>query len=750
MQCMKNLKVIVLTPFLLFIPLTYSAVEYPDYCSVDPLQLLLDKADCSPEQSMTFDKSDEDLDDIITLSDELKQQQFKDNLRRTAVIKLLEEKRNILGVFGDFYSQKDGHKFYHYGLKRKKSANPNGAAKLQHSASCFANDTQLKDKADEMSDGFAKFKKENSTDEKQLDVLASLLLSSIAAEEGLEQRPRLSKKIKDNEKKIKKLQADEEDAKKGIIKNSVGHLISADGCKRIIDVQGYVDNEANCKRYKEMALSAPNKIKEYEDEIATLEQNRDMLDQAIFQNPFLAEPRDIGDSVTESPVNFFKNVFTRRKESEKVYLGKYKKSQMLSKGLEGLRRIPGGGDSFIQGIKRQIKSTESVDGTKPHVFAFLKVKELLKDNKPFRNEFKALFKKELKESIDESDESIKEICKDKKDSTIIQLQQLVDRSKEEYLEAAQSELGKDADLAALASSFEEAHCAALKTEQDGRWFENLTGFKGTTALQLGGGATALGTGLAATLAGCAPCLPVAIIAGGTAAGAGLADTQRFQKEADITRGLANLDLAEQEKARETLRDAQLGWAFVGVDVAMAPLGLSGGKLIKAGKLVQQGRKGLKQSELGKNKYFFKTLVNGLPEDEYLRIVEELQKLPLDEQKRIADALSNLKDKNAAERLNSIEKVLRDSGIKVPDEFMLNSRVLASLEKSPQKINDLKIQFSDDMKKVGIEPGSADEQTFLRIAGILQSKGCAGICRKQIVTNQEVMDEYNRLMKSCSI
>ena len=55
-----------------------------------------------------------------------------------------------------------------------------------------------------------------------------------------------------------------------------------------------------------------------------------------------------------------------------------------------------------------------------------------------------------------------------------------------------------------------------------------------------------------------------------------------------------------------------------------------------------------------------------------------------------------------------------------------------------------------MVSLNIEPGTAEEQAFIRIAGILENKGCAGFCQKKLVTKDDVLKEYNRRIGTCSI
>jgi hypothetical protein len=327
-------------------------------------------------------------------------------------------------------------------------------------------------------------------------------------------------------------------------------------------------------------------------------------------------------------------------------------------------------------------------------------------------------------------------------------ERFVKQAESEYLTLAKSTLGDEANISKFLVAHQKAHCAVLKETRDSKWFENEYGMSALMAAQLTGGAATLSFGTAATMFGCVPCLPIAIVAGGSASVAGYLDAERIQARADTVRGLANINLAEHEDARSLLREAELGWIFVGVDLVLTPLGLKGGALIKAGKNISKGRKALKGTELAKNKNFFKAIVNGLPEDEYFKVVEELAKLSPAELKIIATDLAKLEKLDKATRITMIEKVLTQNGVNFPGDKILNNAVLRRIDNSLVLQEKIKNDYANEMLSIGINPGSAEEKAFIRIAGILEEKGCAGTCAKNLVKKKEVMKRYEESSKRC--
>jgi hypothetical protein len=699
-----------------------------------------------------FDTSDEDLSSIITVSEALKKQELNENLKRTAIIKLMEGKRDLLAPYTDLYEHKEGRdKLFYEGISGRKSvtstSNFFGTTKTHtgYEASCFDQDKNLKDKLEEMDSGFVEFRKTMNTPDMHLNMLANALLGAVAAEEGIEQRPVINNKIEQIDKNIENYETTILKGRNGFIITDRMQTSSTSPCYPQTS-HAFMDKDildAKCIAYEEMLVGLPNKILKLKEEKRKSENQVELIDQSIFSNSFYTELSGLGDSVS----NWWSNIGESKKNKHE--LGKYKKSKFLEKGLSSLREV--GGNGFVNGLKEKLSNSniilkESDGKASGEAIAREQILTALKDNPSFKKSVEDLYKVEVGEYIDETDQAIKEIC-DSDEDDLIRIPQLVEAAEKEYLELASRELNEYADLAAVLTAHRSAHCILLKEEHASHWFRNSIGISGRTAGMIGSGAVALGAGVAAGF-GCVPCLAVAGTAGVASAGLGYSDARESERKANILRGLANNGLARQEDAREFMREAQAGWIFMGVDILTAPLGFKGGAAYKAGKLVNKGRKTINSSALGKNKDFFKSLVNGLPEDEYLKVMGQLEKLSDGEKLAIADRLKDLKGMNSAERLNLIEKVLADNNIKIPNAVAINNRVLAQIDNNPKTQEDIKSRYTNQMANLSIMAGSADEKAFIRMVGIMEKKGCAGFCRKNKLSPEEVEREYKRRFTQC--
>lgn len=722
--------------------------EYkPDYCE-DNSALV---GGCIDQN---FDTNDEDLSSIITVSDALKKQELNENLKRTALVKLMEGKRDLLAPYIDLYEHKAGRdKLYYEGISGRKSYQTSGGfqgitSKKKYNGyeeTCFESDENLKSKLDEMDNGFDEFRKNVSTPEMRLNMLANALLGAVAAEEGIEQRPGINKKIEKIDRNIENFEATILKGRNGFITTDRMSSSSNSPCfsqrSHLFMDQDVLD--AKCIAYEEMLVGLPNKILKLKEEKRKSENQVELIDQTIFQNSFYTELSGLGDSVS----NFFSNIVSDK--DNKHELGKYKKSKFLEEGLSSLREV--GGNGFVKGLKEKLANSNIIlkdsDGAASgEEIAREQILKTLKDNPEFQKSVEGLYKVEVGEYIDETDEAIKEIC-DSDEDDLIRVPQLVQAAEKEYLELASRELNEYADLKAVLGAHRSAHCILLKEEHASHWFRNSIGISGKTAAMIGSGAIALGSGVAAGF-GCVPCLAVAGTAGVASAGLGYSDARESERKANILRGLANNGLARQEDAREFMREAQAGWIFMGVDILTAPLGFKGGAAYKAGKLVNKGRKTINNSALGKNKDFFKTLVNGIPEDEYLKVMGQLEKLSDADKLVIADRLKDLKDLNSAERLNLIEKVLADNNIKIPNSVAINNRILSQIDNNPKTQEDIKSRYSTQMSNLSIMAGSPDEKAFIRMVGIMEKKGCGGFCRKNKLKPEDVEKEYQRRFTQC--
>jgi hypothetical protein len=720
--------------------------EYkPDYCENDD-----HVAGCIDQD---FDTTDEDLSTILTVSNALKKQELSENLKRTAIIKLMEGKRDLLAPYPDLYEHKAGRdKLYYEGTIGQKFAmtpstygTPGQRYNSGYEASCFNNDENIKSKLDEMDKGFDEYRKKVNKPELHLNMLANALLGAVAAEEGIEQRPGLNNRIETIDKNIENYEETILKGRYGFI-NTFGKVSTSTSPCYPQQSHAFMDQdvlEAKCLAYEEMLVGLPYKILKLKEEKRKTENKVKMIDQTIFSNSFYTELSGPGDSVS----NWWSNIGVDKKNKHE--LGKYKKSKFLEEGLASLRSIET--DNFVTGLKEKLaRSNEILKSTDGGVSGEETARQLLlktlEDNPEFRKKIEGLYKVEVGEYVDETDEAIKEIC-DSDEDDLIRIPQLVEAAEKEYLELASRELDEYADLKLVLNSHRSAHCTLLREEHASHWFRNSIGISGRTASMIGTGAIALGAGVAAGF-GCVPCLAVAGTAGVGSAGLSYESARESERKANILRGLANNGLARQEDAREFMREAQAGWIFMGVDILMAPLGFKGGAAYKAGTLVSKGRKSINHSALGKNKSFFKSLVNGLPEDEYLKVMGQVEKMSDADKAIMAERLKDLDKMSDAEKLVLIEKVLADNKIVIPNAVAINNRVLSQIDNNPKMQEDIKSRYSDQMVNLAIVAGSADEKAFIRMVGIMEKKGCGGFCRKNKLTPEEVEREYQRRFTQC--
>jgi len=719
-----------------------ATVNYPLYCEEGNELIFCDK--------ININSTDEGIAEIIKLSDSIESKEFKDNLKRLVLVRLIEQKRDLLAPFPDLYSHTGNSKIYYGGFK-KRSDKPTNREKRNYSMSyenkCFNGDSILKNKLDQMDDDFENLREEVSEDNNKTNLIANMLLGAIAAEEGVKQRPKISEKIDKNEDEVSFLKSRLKAGVYGNVSASIDGVRTSDSPCYPVVFMGIL-NEDSCNRYKEELASIPDKITKLEQEKLKLINARDTLDQTIFKNPFYAKPTGLGDSTG----NWFANTFTRFGKNN-VYLDNYKRSDFLEKSFPLLKDELGKHSGLnIENLSVMLKDSFKIKkntGTSGEEMARSILVDVLNRNEKFKKEVESLLKLEVKNTVKENDEAVKEFCRNPE--ALIEIQSVVAKSEADYLEIARLELGKEADLSSFLKAHRGAHCRVLSDLDQSRWFQNYIGLEPETAAMLVGSTATLGFGIASAF-GCVPCLGLAIASGAGLTIGGIADANNIQNESNSLRGLANAGMASQEEARELLRSAQAGWLFVGVDVLLTPLGLKGGQLIKHGSLLSKGRKSLSSTPFSENSSLVSTLASGLPESEYLETLEILKNLPKVKQERVALSLSadNLKELDQVEKLKKIKEI-----------FLENEMMFPSFERLNQAIN---LRFSDDsdfssyiMNKYekiasnrGIIAGTSDEDDFYRVMAVLDQEGCAGFCTQSAKKQNEIIEEYSRRMSQCRI
>ncbi len=702
----------------------FASDEDPAYCQKNAVT-----PSCKPEN---LREGNSNLVGVLELSNSLEEQQFRENLKSTALIRLLEQKRNLLTPYPELYPHTDKtHPFFHYGLGHKK-VKERGIGYI-YGRDCIPTDSKLRNRLETMEKEFEGKRKEVANDTFQINHLGSLLLGAIAAEEGIKQRPGISQKIEREQEKLDKVNKKLAAAKDGkvISQTRRGARIKKSPC--VI----FEKESKQCKRFEKQMKKSQTYADNKKTEIDALKNKRNILDESIFKNPFYARPTGLGDSTA----NLASTVVNFKHE----YLGNFQKTDFLIKSLASLKKRKGA--DYRVGILNNIKNSHKLQqetGTSGIAISQAIITDLLTNDKDLKGEIKKFYIEGAKSHLDDLNESVSEIC-DSKGESLYKIPELVKTVKNEFLINTHKKLGSNADLTSYLDSFQKNHCSIIEKEIN----KKILGMSKATVTQIGAGVATLGLGVA-TAFGCVPCFGLAISTGGIAAGAGVIEANSLQGESDVIRGLASINLADQEKARDLLREAQAGWAFVGVDIALAPLGLKGGAMIKAGKSIKAGRKELAGTELADNKDLFKAMGRGLPDDEFKRIIKQMKELPVAEQIILADKLKDLKKISEAKKLTIIAKAMKDHKIDFPDGKALNNRILKDLESDPTRLARIQKDYAESMLELKITKGTPEEEAFIRIAGILENKGCAGFCRKKIVSQADGVKEYKRRIGSCSI
>lgn len=762
---MKNLT---LNTFCLFL-LLFSANAYtfeewtPSYCKksdaiTDPK---LQQSVCvKPEVS-------EDVQQkylgLLSITNKIIADEMNNNLKNMALLDLLEKKRDLIAMYPEIEPALADDKFPWH--KRKEySKNSDGSWNRKFALDgnynkCFTKENKLlNDKATALGQEIPKMRKDffdvtettipikmkggelynlKAKSTKKSIHMANVLLGALAAEQQIKERPVLIKNIEDTNKRISKLEQ--------LVQITPEYASS----NRCVGHQGR-NNAEKCAAAKspEKLAALQTELTEKQTIISGLEFQKKITDDAVFKSPYYVDPANIGDDTG----NWFSNLF-ESKEDKKI-MGDFKASPLITKGVPALKRALNNkfGNNAVDDLFKSLSNTSNIqDSTpSPSTLAAVSIEEILLSNPDIYKFMDDLIKDEVVKNLTEVDESLEEIC-DHGEDFLFRIPQMVEKAEKLYLNLAGEQLPDGENLNPYLQAHQEAHCSLIDNQEKEKFFQHWLKEKGgenaMLYTQLAGGATLLGSYVAAGF-GCGPCLYYAIGATAGFVGLGTADTMEKDTYADILTGLSQVSLADHDEAREMLTDARLGWSILGFDLLTAPFGLKAGQMIKVGKLVKQGKTILGKTEIAKNKDFLKSLVNGLPEDEYYKVVESIKALPIDIQEKISkDLLSFGSNLNGAERFSLIENTLKKYGVDFPDSKELNTIVLQSIDNDPKKVVELKVKYADYLKEQGVIPGSAEEATELRILGILESKGCAAnICEKPLMSVEDTISETKRIKK----
>ncbi len=668
--------------------------------------------DCAQKTTVT----ESNLDTIEILSRQMAAREFNRTVKNTLILKLVEHKATLLATFPNIYKPDKTHKVFHYGLEKKVSKNKH--AKFTHTSTCFRIDRDLEKEANKIHDQYLNQRNKKVNKENQARVLANIFLGAIAAKKSIKERPQILDKIQEirNELKINKetIHAGEF----GILQRYEGITTSSSPCYGPIAVV----SPKKCEQYKILLKNLSATSKKQEQKLKQLEYKLEVSENFIFKNPMYVN---------------YKGAFTSLVSNDDI-----EPTRIVSQGVEVLERSLGKSQlkiyTDLMKNSESIKEDTGISGQDIIAEDFINT---LMTNSNLFNELRDLYLDQLKEPISDIDKAIDDVCKSKI-TEVIDNEKIISNAREDFLESARDKLSKDYRENELIRMFNMAHCQAIKDKRGEDWFYNKTGLSGEKVSHLGMAATSLSLGVASAF-GCLPCLPLAITTGLTSTGMTTMQVMEDYKNSNITTGLAHLDMKSTKEAFDYLQSAQEGWAFIGVDLALAPLGIRSGAMLKSGRNIRTSRKALGDTELKDNPYLFKTLIRNIPEKEYEEVIEAIKKLPLSERKVLARELDALSQLDQSQSYMFISNILKKYNIKTPTRPKLNQMALEKLSNNPHEVSELKLRYSNDLKRHKIEPGSTEEQNFILLAHLYEKMGCTGVCATSAVKQERVIKEIEK-------
>ena len=698
---------LIITIFLIF----STHANEPPYCTEY-------KMDCA-EKSSVIESS---FDTIEMLSRKMATREFNRSIKNTLILKLVEHKATLLTTFPNIYEPSKTHKVFHYGLEKKVSTNKH--AKFTHISTCFRLDSDLERGANRIHNQYLDQRNKKENKENQAQVLANIFLGAIAAKKSIKERPQVLDKIQEIRKELNMNKKIIRAGEFGILQRSEGITTSSSPCYGPIAIV----SPKKCEQYKVLLKSLSATSKKQEQTLKQLEYKLEVSEKLIFKNPMYVN---------------YKGAFTSLVSNDDI-----EPTRIVSQGVEVLERSLG--KSQLKIYTDLMKNSESIKentGISGQDMIAEDFTNTLMTNNNLFNELRNLYLNQLKAPISDIDKAIDDVCKSKI-TKVIDNEKVISNAREDFLESARDKLSKDYREDELIRMFNMAHCQAIKDKRDEDWFYNKTGLSGEKVSHLGMAATSLSLGVASAF-GCVPCLPLALTTGVASTGMTTMQVMEDYKNSNITTGLAHLNMESTKKAFDYLQSAQEGWAFIGVDLALAPLGIRSGAMLKSGRNIRTSRKALGDTELKDNPYLFKTLIRNIPEKEYEEVIEAIKKLPLSERKVLARELDALSQLDQSQSYMFISNILKKYNIKTPSKPKLNQMALEKLSNNPHEISALKLRYSNDLKRHRIKPGSTEEQNFILLAHLYEKMGCTGVCATSVVKQERVIKEIEKSL-NCEI
>ena len=679
--------------------------QTPNYCPVET------NIQCTEEIA----SAGYNIENIEKVKKKIGQNNFIRALKNTAILKLTSNKSELLAPFPELYNKPKDHKIYYYGLEKQKSRNHH--ANFTHLSVCFRTDNNLKDNAEKIDNEFKALQLEKANKDNQLDILTNVFLGAIPAEMQLNKRPLLNQKIKKEKENLAYSKKLLDAGETGILNIEDGITTSTSPC---YGISASITPKL-CEDYKERLKELSTQIDKDSKKITLLEIERELGDEYIFKNPMY--------TTAKGPLSTF------------ITNKQFEPTSIITEGLAEIKKYTKTGDlSVISDLimySDQIKQETGIDGEQ---MARSTMKDFISSNPSLFAKLKNIYQKNLKNVISQNDEAIKDICLNDGEDLIAN-QDLVDLSRESFLKDAEESLGNSFNKDELTLAYNLAHCEVLAESQEEGWFESMTGYSGLKSTKLGSGLTAFGLGVASAF-GCVPCLPASIASGLTATGIGAYEASKSQDSFSINRGLANVSLSDQRIAKDYFDNAITGWAFVGIDLALTPLGLKTGQVLRTGQALKRAQKSFSNSSLKDRPELTKSLLNHLPESEFDDAIEAISKLSTSEKNLIASELDKLKSLPKEDHYQFISSTLKKYQVDLPASGELYVRSLRELSNDSDEFNGLRLRYEDQLNKHGITPGTEEEIQFLQIAHIHEKSGCTGLCLQNPKTKENVVKKID--------
>ncbi len=700
----------------LFLSLKIAASEQwiPDYC----LEQNYQKSDINCFSGLDQSFSIENYSSFFHINNSVVTQELQQNLKNMAMYELLKQKSDLLMMYPELEKTSSQNVYERYAYSRRKDGT--WFIRKQFSGQydrCLKDEGQelllqvekLDEGMDQRRENFLAQGRLSLADGKVLNPsekskrMATILLGALAAEKQIEQRPSLVDEIEDLESKQERLEE--------ILSIDQSYYTSS-RCR------GHMgrNDQTKCEVSRNPSLKEKYQVElnEVEQKLTALKQKKDITDKAVFANPYYVDDKLIGAS--------------------------YKPSQLVVEGLKTLREKMS--QDEIQNILESLKNPESFKqkyAVSPEAMATAAIEKLMLSNTNIYQKIDELIQKETVKHIGELDESLEEIC-DSGEEFLYKIPRLVAKAESYYLQMAKEHMDPKDSLNTYLESHQAAHCLLIEENKEGR---------GQIYSQLAGGALVLGSGIAAGF-GCVPCLYFAVGGGAMLTGVGLQKTWQKDALADTSLGLSHVGLADYEQARQQLNSARFSWAMSVADIALVPVGLKLGQFAKIQKLTSHGQRSLQRSGLGQNQDFIESLTQSLPEEKYLDLISRINQQPLSTQVKMQEELASLGEKSQLEKLAMIEQTMKKYQIRFPSTKELNRSVLKKLEAHPEHLAIIKKRYADKLAQEDFVAGSIEEKLALKALGILENKGCAGICENISRSPSEVWDEFIRFGNSCAL